>query len=144
MEVRLLKVPYKDPLKKKENAKQYYSKHEENIKYRSKRWREEHRETYLSYMRRYKSYVICFLGRRIKLDWNPRKGICSECGAIKGKDCKKSDIHHLKYIPCMVWACTIELCSKCHDKTKSKRRGQHPIAEFRKGHIPWNKGLRFK
>ena len=52
---------------------------------------------------------IRFLGKRFPLSFNPRKGECSECG-----DIGQTDIHHWKYIPCMPWACTEELCDSCH------------------------------
>lgn len=50
-----------------------------------------------------------FLGKRIVLSFIPRTGKCSKCGK-KGA----TDMHHLKYIPCIPWACTKELCDKCH------------------------------
>ena len=33
---------------------------------------------------------------------------------INYSTCKVTNSHHLFYLPIMVWACTIELCPKCH------------------------------
>ena len=53
-----------------------------------------------------------FLGKVIYLSWKIKKGICICC-----KQIKRTTMHHLFYIPCMPWACTLELCKSCHNKT---------------------------
>jgi hypothetical protein len=63
-------------------------------------------------------FRIVFLGKSIYLAWNPHKYICSKCGSVKGVDCKRTDMHHYFYVSCMPWACTFELCGRCHNKTK--------------------------
>src|SRR5689334_11455781 len=59
--------------------------------------------------------MINFLKTRVYLTWNFRKHVCAWCG------CKSemTDMHHLVYWPCMPWVSMIELCRKCHTKTKS-------------------------
>lgn len=58
---------------------------------------------------------IMFLGIFIYLSWNIRKGYCSYCSNnIFDKSCIRTNIHHLFYVRIMPWACTVELCPKCH------------------------------
>jgi len=65
---------------------------------------------------------IVFKGRSVLLKENPRKGICSKCGAVKGKDCKNTIMHHEKYIESDVLAHTVEVCTRCHNKIHWKLR----------------------
>lgn len=65
-----------------------------------------------------------FLGKEVYLDHVARIGQCSVCDkkvgdefiGFRGKLRKlnKTHIHHWFYLPIMIWACTIELCSSCH------------------------------
>lgn len=64
---------------------------------------------------KYNPRRLVFLGKVVLLTWNPRKGVCSNCGIITKT---RTDMHHMKYIPCMPWACTVELCQACHDREK--------------------------
>lgn len=64
---------------------------------------------------------IWFLGKRISLSWNPHKYICQICNAVKGVDCHSTQLHHYFYVPCMPWACTVELCIPCHIKQHNHR-----------------------
>jgi hypothetical protein len=57
-----------------------------------------------------------FKGNRLYFEKKPRTGKCSECGNVKGKDCKRTSNHHWFYLIIMPWACTIELCNSCHRK----------------------------
>lgn len=75
----------------------------------------------------YSKRIINFLGKRIMLSFDIRKGICERCGKKdgdkfingKGKISKVlTHIHHYFYIPIMVWCCTIELCNSCHSLEK--------------------------
>lgn len=67
--------------------------------------------------------LIRFRNRQIKLDKNPRTGICSQCKRKdgdsyinkRGKSCKiKTTIHHLEYHEDDPLKDTIELCRQCH------------------------------
>lgn len=64
-----------------------------------------------------KPKFIKFLGKKIYFSWLVRKHLCSECGV----KCEMTDMHHLVYWPCMPWVSMIELCRKCHQKTKNIR-----------------------
>ena len=55
-----------------------------------------------------------FKGKRILLKYSTRKGLCERCGAIKGQGCKQTHRHHWFYLVIMPWACTEELCVRCH------------------------------
>lgn len=54
---------------------------------------------------------IRFLGKRMYLSFNPRTGICSICGKKEN-----THMHHEKYVPCIPWACTKEVCKQHHYK----------------------------
>jgi hypothetical protein len=56
-------------------------------------------------------------GKIIRVKENPRKGICQLCGAIKGIDCKYTQLHHIEYHEDDPLKDTIELCPSCHMKT---------------------------
>lgn len=55
-----------------------------------------------------------FKGKQIVLKHNPRKGVCSKCGAVKGISCKRTSLHHEEYHEDDVLKDTIELCNSCH------------------------------
>lgn len=78
--------------------------------------------------------TLNFLGKLIQLSFIPRVGYCSQCtNNIFDKSCKKTEIHHLFYVPCIPWACTIELCASCHAKTKNHK--DHNNKGFRHSEI---------
>ena len=100
-----------------------------------KQWRKDHKEYHRDYMRLWtkknpdnvirhnkNSGVkrIAFKGKRLLLKEDPRIGICQLCGAVRGMDCKKTHMHHIKYHPDDPLKDTIEVCGKCH-------RRQHKI-----------------
>lgn len=66
---------------------------------------------------------LSFKGTKLLLRDNPRTGICSQCGARKGIECKKTHIHHIRYHNDDLLKDTIELCVSCHIK-ESHRLGQ--------------------
>lgn len=68
--------------------------------------------------------LIRFLGKLVILSWDPRNGICSECGSRKGIDCELTNIHHYFYLPCMPWACIVELCVRCHKNRHYRHKGR--------------------
>ncbi len=80
----------------------------------------------------YNPMKINFLGARLWLGWNPRKGQCTWCKrkvgdpfiTTRGKrsNLKLTQMHHEFYLPCMRWACMIELCVPCHNTTKTITR----------------------
>lgn len=59
---------------------------------------------------RSKKSWVSFKGKTIQLDFEPRKGICSDCGKI---DCH-THLHHEKYDEDNPLAFTVEVCQKCH------------------------------
>lgn len=61
----------------------------------------------------YKGRIISYKGKNILVSKH-KKGICSKCGAVKGVDCKRTSIHHIKYHDDDPLRDTIELCNKCH------------------------------
>lgn len=63
---------------------------------------------------------IRFYNERVKTPDNPRTGICSKCGAVKGIDCKRTSIHHEQYDRNDPLSNTIELCNSCHAKITRK------------------------
>lgn len=60
---------------------------------------------------------IKFLRKRIYFSWLIRNYVCSWCNAKS----EMTDMHHLAYWPCMPWVSMVELCRKCHTKTKNMR-----------------------
>jgi hypothetical protein len=69
------------------------------------------------------SRKVTFKGKQITVKENPRKGVCSNCGAVKDTNCKMTAMHHLEYDESDPLAHTIELCGSCHGK-ESARLGQ--------------------
>lgn len=63
---------------------------------------------------RYSGRYLTFKGKAILLKSNPKNGICSNCGAVKGISCKRTSIHHLEYHEDDPLKNTIELCNRCH------------------------------
>lgn len=60
---------------------------------------------------------VSFMGKRIRLKFNPRKGVCQECGRSVSKgEIKQTLIHHLKYDTTDPLKHTVELCLSCHFK----------------------------
>jgi hypothetical protein len=57
-----------------------------------------------------------FISKIMILEERILKGICELCGNIKGKNCKKTDMHHIDYHEDDPTKDTIELCSSCHGK----------------------------
>jgi len=55
-----------------------------------------------------------FKDKVVLLKENPKKGICSLCGAVKGIDCKQTQMHHLEYHNDDPLKDTIEICASCH------------------------------
>lgn len=58
---------------------------------------------------------VSFKGKTITLDFEPRKGICSNCG----KKDAHTHLHHTKYDENDPLANTVELCASCHIKTRN-------------------------
>jgi hypothetical protein len=84
---------------------------------------------------------VGFKGKQIYVDKVPRTGVCSWCGAVRvvGEQqidalggtitaiCKKTDLHHVMYDDSNPLAHTVELCTSCHNKTKSRERRKKRI-----------------
>jgi hypothetical protein len=73
---------------------------------------------------------INFKGKNKRINFNPRKGICSKCGKkigdhytnCFGEDAilKRTGMHHLIYDESNPAANTIELCNPCHVREHKK------------------------
>lgn len=61
-----------------------------------------------------------FKDKRISVKESPRKGVCSWCGAVKGIDCKRTNIHHIEYHDDDPLRDTVELCVSCHTTEHKK------------------------
>lgn len=76
--------------------------------------------------RQYQEHSIDYLGLHILLSFKLSREKCEECGAVREIDCQKIERHHYFYLRTMPWACTMALCTICHDKTKGvKWRGNN-------------------
>jgi hypothetical protein len=63
-----------------------------------------------------KPRMINYKGIRLNVGFNLRKGICSWCGAVKGLNCKRTNLHHIEYHNDDPLKDTVELCVSCHMK----------------------------
>lgn len=63
-----------------------------------------------------KSWVT-FKGKRIELDFEPRKGICSKCHKIDNR----THLHHTQYDESDPLRYTVELCASCHGAERRKK-----------------------
>ena len=76
----------------------------------------------LSRLRNLDGYVstnlrrIRFKGKWLKLDFNPRIGMCERCGRFGGK----TNMHHFEYDDKNPLANVVELCQPCHKIVHSK------------------------
>ena len=67
------------------------------------------------HMKRISSRMINFLGKKILLLFELKKGRCLRCyRTVKSGIIKTTLLHHYFYIPCIPWACTEEFCRRCH------------------------------
>lgn len=58
-----------------------------------------------------------FLGKQIYIGFRQLTGYCSQCpNSIFDGIHRRTDMHHVFYLPCMPWACRTELCVPCHRK----------------------------
>jgi hypothetical protein len=83
------------------------------------------KETIKKYNDRNNLKILVFKGKRILLKENPRKGVCSECGAVKGIDCKITNMHHIQYHYDDILKDTVELCASCHSKKSERIKGRY-------------------
>lgn len=89
----------------------FRKRHPDRVRQACKHWKETHLETY----RNISLHRISFLGKQIRIGFRQLSGYCSLCpNNIFDETCKKTNMHHLKYIPCMPWACRQEVCVSCH------------------------------
>ena len=70
-----------------------------------------------------KKYYVSYHKTRIRVPFNPRKGICVACNRKRGEEIKVTQIHHVIYAyatatvkknPLLVMDNTVELCFACH------------------------------
>lgn len=65
--------------------------------------------------KKWNGLAIRFLGIRIFLSFNPRKGYCSWCPSnIFDGTTERTHMHHWFYVRILPWACTEEICNSCH------------------------------
>jgi len=64
--------------------------------------------------------ILKFKDRYVLLKESPRKGVCTWCKAIRGKDCKITQIHHIEYHDDDILKDTVELCASCHGKESAR------------------------
>lgn len=64
-----------------------------------------------------KSWVT-FKGKKIQLDFEPRKGFCFKCGV---KD-DHTHLHHTAYLEKDPLSYIVELCSSCHKREHKKHK----------------------
>jgi len=55
---------------------------------------------------------VSFKGKTISLDFEPREGICSDCG----KQDEHTHLYHTQYDETNPLKYTVELCADCHGK----------------------------
>jgi hypothetical protein len=61
-----------------------------------------------------------FKGKHVRLDHNPRIGVCNLCRAVAGIDCKVTNMHHEEYDDSDTLRYTIEVCVRCHRSLEPK------------------------
>jgi hypothetical protein len=76
-------------------------------------------------------YILQYRGASFPLNFDPRKGICSQCSKKIGdpyinhkgehSKIKMTQLHHLKYDDDHPLDNTIELCDSCHSKLTIKQ-----------------------
>jgi hypothetical protein len=102
---------------KKEYMKNYYREHldyfKEHNKRTHKKWNKIHNKINNPI---YQPRRIVFKDKRISIKEDPRYGICQLCGAVRGMDCKQTQMHHLQYHEEDPLKDTIEVCVKCHKR----------------------------
>jgi hypothetical protein len=58
---------------------------------------------------------VSFKGKRVQLNFIPRKGVCEWCHkTISRGEIKTTHIHHIEYDPTDPMAHTVEVCQSCH------------------------------
>ena len=95
------------------------------------------KETIKKYNDRNNLKILVFKGKRILLKENPRKGVCSWCGAVKGVNCKLTNMHHVQYHEEDVLKDTIELCASCHSKETTRLKKMRALATVQDGFFQW-------
>lgn len=96
-------------------------------------WLNENQDKHEETMRK----RITFKGKRVYLKENPRKGVCSNCGAIISEEQdRQAPMHHEFYDEKNPEAGTFELCDKCHTTFHDIQRKEELKKGNRKG---WNK-----
>jgi len=130
--------------------KKWYEENKERLRPIRKRWWQDNRNKQKEYARNYRiknpgqikknnekinKLKARFLDKYIFLGFRQQTGSCSKCSNnVHNGTAQVTHMHHLKYIPCIPWACRVELCARCHGKLMRDNGGS-----FEKGHIPWNK-----
>lgn len=111
----------------KERRQKWYQKNKEKEKKRSKKWRDDNPE----WVKQDSRKSITFLGKHIRLPFNPRKGVCSKCKRSVSKgEIKKTTMHHTKYDHKNPLSYTVELCLSCHLKSHFYSYPHHPEEEI--------------
>jgi len=114
--------------KQKQKMREYNKLHVDIINARAREWNKNNKERRNEHSRRFrKNHPGYFTGKtirvgkkRIYLGYNPRKGICGDCGKTNAK----TVLHHLKYDLKNPLAHTFELCIGCHAR-------QHRLMKYK-------------
>ena len=81
---------------------------------------------------------LTYKGKVIRMKNARRIGVCNWCRAVTPFDCAKTELHHEQYDDNNPLAHTIEICPRCHIKTKNFDTEKNRAAlEYRRKH--WNK-----
>ena len=135
-----------DPEKYQQYNRQRYQKDKEKIKTRSAKWVLDNPERFKQRCTEYRakkeaklpkdplsgkghgrqhtrtdgknSCYIHFGDDHIHLSWNPRKGICSQCGKQK----KNTRLHGTIRFPIFPWFGLVELCRSCYHPIFAKKK----------------------
>lgn len=130
-------MPWRDPEKRDRYQKKYYLEHRDwYIKWhRDHRRIPEIRQKDAEYRRLYNKYIINMGGkkcRKVKISFNPRKYVCSNCGAIG-----KTHLHHsMGYFMILPWFGIQELCKSCHGRVGMAERPYLRRRNYSKRNVP--------
>jgi hypothetical protein len=75
--------------------------------------------------RKWSPRQLLFRGKRLRLAFEPRIGVCNLCRAVIGFDCKRTSMHHEDYDETDPLRHTIEVCGGCHNRIEWRKRKYH-------------------
>ncbi len=103
------------------NKKEYYQINKEHLK----KYQNTYNKTHKKQKKKYDETRIRFKNKQVRLNHNPRAGICIKCKRSVSKgEIKRTNLHHEKYDKSSPESYTIELCVSCHMKREVELRKQ--------------------